>query len=379
MGIVERPRGRARAALVGQLAESYPAARILVIASTHKLIRRFYEHLHPRLQSSVLTVTGQNRAPRARVVVGTQSVLHFSEARNHNILVFEDIDEAINQRISSIITHEWPNHYRFAFRSGRPSSRRQQLVHEGFFGNVILSPSDPSVSQPRVCFVQYSQPAAPALEAPQERFNRLWQLDGRNTAIAQLAMAWMQYAPERPDPLEQVDPAIAIIPPEMVARRSGGRKVLVLAGSESQKRSLVDMIAGLTGISPTGSDSDIYVRFASQNGEILVATSAGARKLQHVAQQLVIVAGGGRRPGLSDALIRSQEVRVICDFVDECGATYLDDSFSRARCYRDLDLDTIGIPDQQHGAVSCSAEDTPGQRPRRRRTRRGRRRQQPNS
>ncbi|WP_230775846.1 hypothetical protein [Roseiconus lacunae] len=382
MGIIERPRGRSRAALVAQIAESYPAARILVIASTHKTIGRFYEHLRPILQSTVLTVVGQNRAPRARVVIGTQSVLQFSEARNHNILVFEDIDDTINQSISSIISHEWPDHYRIAFRSGIPSSRRHLLVHEGLFGDVILSPSDPGVSQPRVCFVQYSQATVPDPMSARERFNRLWQLGKRNMAIGQLATAWTRYDPARPDPLEQIDPAIAIIPPEMTALRSGGRNVLVLAGSESQKKGLVDVIAKLTGILPI--DSDTYARFASQDGQILVATSAGARRLRHVGQQLVIVAGGGRQPGLPEAIIQSCEVRVICDFVDECCATYLDDSHSRARCFRELDLDTIGISDRQPGGVSCLADETPVQRPRRRRTRRGGRRrggrrQQPNS
>ncbi|MDM4019320.1 hypothetical protein [Roseiconus lacunae] len=305
--------------------------------------------------------------------------MQFSEARNHNILVFEDIDDTINQSISSIISHEWPDHYRIAFRSGIPSSRRHLLVHEGLFGDVILSPSDPGVSQPRVCFVQYSQATVPDPMSARERFNRLWQLDGRNTAIGQLAKAWMQFDPRRPDPLEQVDPSIAIIPPEIIARRRGGRKVLVLAGSEDQKKDLVDVIAKLTEISPIDSDTYSYTTFASQDGEVLVATSADARKLRHVGQQLVVVASGGQRPGLPDAVVRSREVRVICDFIDECCATYLGDSHGRARCYRELDLETIGIPDRLPGGVSCLADETPRQRPRRRRTRRGGRRQQLNS
>lgn len=337
-GIIEFARGRGRTKLIGSLCSVLSDARILVIAATLQSVSELFSDANSKIGPTVVATRSNERIPDCRVAIGTFASLRFANAAAWDVLVFEDADEACTSENLEILHREWQHHRVYAFRGSQRRGKRTQLKQEGMFGPRIF-PVNGQVSDlnPSVVFAKYSAPMQRVPDDDRRQAVALHVCHWRANAIAQIAIAWTR------GQMDHLDPNTVVIDvPPSLSDDVSKRRVLILAGSPAQSQELTQRIASAVS-APAVEIDRVQQIDVPEYGLIEVCTPVVASKLAAIEAGLIIVASGGRNPGLPLAIERLSHRALIVDFIDEWNPRLFELSQQRHECYRALGYDISGF------------------------------------
>jgi hypothetical protein len=347
-GVIEVARGPGRTKLIGSLCSVLADLRILVTTATLQSVNDLYSDLYSRIGPMVVATRSNERIPDSRVAIGTFASLRFADASVWDVLVFEDADEACTPENIEILHHEWQNHRVYAFRGSQRRGKQTRLKQEGMFGPRIF-PVNGQVCEftPSVVFAKYSAPMQRVPDDDRGQAIVIQQCHPKANAIAQLAISWTRGQMDRLDPN-----TIVLDIPQPLLNTVSLNRVLILAGSRAQAQDLTHRIAAA--VSAPAIEIEGVQRIAvSEHRMIEVCTPIVASKLSAIDADLIVVAGGGRNPGLPPAIRQVSHRTLIVDFVDEWNERLTALSEQRRACYQTLNYEIYGFdPSAAAQAVS---------------------------
>jgi len=327
-------KGGDRIRVISLICWCFPAAHVLILASTREEVRDLHRKLGQPLRFNLGRQFGSRRISRFPRVVATMASGAIYDTAKWDIILYPFAEQLTQkQAFEAAMRCGGPRVYGIV-EAGSALPRRTRLIVEGICGPVIHELPDPGGRRADVRVLMFEAPWCPApgkLTVLERKRRMYWHSDARNGAVAEVATA---FDTGNPEPLWQH----GLLLSEEDGNRCAGnqrRRVAIVVESPEHGRHLLKHL-------PDWRLVDANMPAKDRRGKIVldraVVTMLAADRQRQLDVDVLVWAAGGRAvadfPGFPPRYPdgRARQVLLI-DVADDFDETAVDNTSARIRAY----------------------------------------------